>query len=142
MPLAPRAPEPAPDIPDGTILFDGVCVLCDGWARFVTQRDTARRFRFVPLQSEHGRALAARFGLDPADPDTAFAVADGRAHFELDMVPVVLGALPGWRWVRATRLLPAWLRARLYRLIARNRYRWFGKIETCELPEPQAGRRP
>src|SRR3978361_1287821 len=53
---------------DGVILYDGVCVLCSGWMRFVLRR--ARLFRFTPIQSDYGRALARALGIDPADPDT------------------------------------------------------------------------
>ena len=53
---------PAPDVADGLILFDGVCVLCSGWVRFVIERDAAERFRFVPIQSPYGSALASRTG--------------------------------------------------------------------------------
>ena len=54
---------------DNVILFDGVCIFCSRWVRFVAQRDTARRFRFTPIQSSYGTRLALTFGIDPDDPE-------------------------------------------------------------------------
>ena len=55
---------------DDVILFDGVCIFCSRWVRFVATRDTAKRFRFTPIQSDYGTRLARAFGIDPDDPDT------------------------------------------------------------------------
>ena len=55
---------------DDVILFDGVCIFCSRWVRFVAKRDTAKRFRFTPIQSDYGARLARTFGIDPDDPDT------------------------------------------------------------------------
>lgn len=64
------APVPAPDLPDGLILFDGVCLLCSAWFRFVVRRDPATRSRFVAIQHAAGRGMAARRGMDAAEPET------------------------------------------------------------------------
>jgi predicted DCC family thiol-disulfide oxidoreductase YuxK len=55
---------------NGIILYDGICVLCSGWMRFVLRRDHQRLFRFTPIQSDYGRALALSLGINPEDPDT------------------------------------------------------------------------
>jgi predicted DCC family thiol-disulfide oxidoreductase YuxK len=94
---------------DGVILFDGVCVLCSGWVRFVAQRDVARRFRFTPIESPYGRSLAETLGIDPADPDTNAVILEGRALRRSDAALAVLSALPGWGWVSALRLCRALL---------------------------------
>jgi predicted DCC family thiol-disulfide oxidoreductase YuxK len=131
----------APDIPDGLILFDGVCVLCSGWVRFVIERDKAERFRFVPIQSPYGSALAVRFGISPENPETNAVVLHERAWFKSDAAIAVLSNLPRLGWVRMLRLVPRPLRDWSYDLIARNRYRWFGRTETCLMPTPELLRR-
>jgi predicted DCC family thiol-disulfide oxidoreductase YuxK len=118
---------------DGIILYDGVCVLCSGWARFVVRRDARRLFRFTPIQSDYGRALAYALGIDPEDPDTNAVILDGVAYRRSDAALAVVGQLPRWRWTRIARLVPAWIRDRLYTVIARNRYRIFGRNERCDL---------
>ena len=69
---------------DGIILYDGICVLCSGWMRFVLQRDRARLFRFTPIQSEYGAALARGLGIDPSDPDTNAVIWKGVAYRQSD----------------------------------------------------------
>lgn len=118
---------------DGIILYDGVCVLCSGWVRFVTRRDVARRFRFTPIQSPYGRALAAALGIDPDNPDTNAVIIGGRALRRSDAALAVVGTLPGWSWVRALRWVPRPLRDLVYTLIARNRYGLFGRHDVCDL---------
>lgn len=126
-----------------TILFDGVCILCSRSYRFVTQRDTALQFRFVAIQEPEGRALAARFGIDADDPDTFALIEDDVLHTRSDAALRIFAALPGWAWTRALRLIPRTLRDALYDVVARNRYRWFGKSEVCMLPSrPEAKSSP
>lgn len=125
----------APNVED-LILFDGDCVLCSGAAHFVHGRDRAQRFKFVAIQSEYGRPLAARFGVDAEAPETNVAVVDGVAHFKGDAVLAILAALPGWRWARVLRLAPRAFRNWLYDRIARNRYAWFGRRDRCWAGDP------
>lgn len=131
------APVSTPDLPDGLILYDGVCVFCSRWVRFVIARDAAARFRFLPIQSERGRALAARLGVNPDAPETNAVVMDGRALMKSDAALAVLGVLKDVRWLGALRHVPRWMRDPLYDLIARNRYAIFGRTETCMVPGPE-----
>jgi predicted DCC family thiol-disulfide oxidoreductase YuxK len=131
------SPQPAPDEPDGLILFDGVCVLCSRWVRFVIARDPERRFRFMAIQSEPGRALAARFGIDPEAPETNAVVWGGRMFFKSDAALTVLGVLPVTRPLGVLRRAPRWLRDPVYDLIAGNRYRIFGRTDACMIPSAQ-----
>jgi predicted DCC family thiol-disulfide oxidoreductase YuxK len=124
---------PWPD--DDVILYDGVCVFCSRWVRFVATRDTDRRFRFTAIQSGYGTRLARAFGIDPHDPDTNAVVHGGQALFKSDAALTVLSLLPGWGWVRLLRLAPKPLRDAVYNLVARNRYRIFGKYEACFIPD-------
>lgn len=122
---------------DDVILYDGVCVFCSRWIRFVATRDVARRFRFTAIQSGYGTRLAQAFGIDPADPDTNAVVHGGEVFFKSDAVLTVLLLLPGWGWVRALRGVPKPLRDAVYNLVARNRYRMFGKYEACFVPDAE-----
>jgi predicted DCC family thiol-disulfide oxidoreductase YuxK len=120
---------------DDVILYDGVCVFCSRWMRFVASRDKDRRFRFTAIQSDYGRRLAQACRIDPNDPDTNAVIHGGIAHFKSDAALTVLSNLPGWGWVRVARLVPEPLRNAVYDLVARNRYRIFGKYPTCFVPD-------
>jgi len=131
------SPQPAPDEPDGLILFDGVCVFCSRWVRFVINRDPEQQFRFITVQSETGRALAARFGIDPEAPQTNAVILDGRILFKSDAALAVLGALTATRPLALLKAAPRVLRDPVYDLIARNRYAIFGRTETCMAPSAE-----
>ena len=120
---------------DDVILYDGLCIFCSRWVRFVVARDTTHRFRFTPIQSDYGTRLAKTFGIDPEDPDTNAVVHDGIAWMKSDAALTVLSHLPGWGWTRALFAVPKPLRDAIYSLIARNRYKIFGKYETCFVPD-------
>jgi predicted DCC family thiol-disulfide oxidoreductase YuxK len=132
--------RPIDGVPDRLILFDGVCVLCSRWARFVIDRDPAASFRFVAVQEPYGRALAGRLGIDPGFPETNAAMIGGRAYFKSDAAIEVLSRLPGWSWIRLGRVVPRGLRNAVYDFVARNRYRWFGRRDDCLLPTPELAR--
>lgn len=137
----PWLPEPAADLPDGLILFDGVCALCDGWVRFVIARDGAQRFRFLAIQDPAGRALAARFGIHPDVPQSNVVIIGGQAYFKWDSAVRVLETLRGWRGIRLTMVLPRWLRNWFYDRVARNRYWLFGRYDQCSVPDPDQAHR-
>ena len=118
---------------DDIILYDGVCVFCSRWIRFIAARDKDRRFRFTAIQSDYGRRLAQAFGINPADPDTNAVIHGGVAYFKSDAALTVLSNLPGWQWARVLRAWPKPLRNAVYNLVAQNRYRIFGKYEVCFL---------
>ncbi len=120
---------------DDVILYDGVCVFCSRWIRFVAARDKDRRFRFTAIQSPYGTRLAQALGIDPQDPDTNAVIHGGVARFKSDGALTVLSQLPGWGWVRALRAVPKPLRDAVYNLVARNRYRIFAKYEECFVPD-------
>src|SRR5262249_48595806 len=117
------------------ILFDGVCVLCSRGYRFVSTRDSEARFRFVAIQSPEGRAIAERCGIDADNPDTFALVTNDKVHVRSDAVLRILGSLPAWRWTVIFRVIPERLRDKLYDVVARNRYRWFGRLDACMVPD-------
>ena len=125
------------------ILYDGVCGLCNGMVRFILPRDRRERFRFAPLQGETARRVLRKFDRTPEDLDTFYVIADFEGDaarmFERDRASIfVLGSL-GFPWFLAAafRILPGFVRRWGYNYIARRRYRWFGKFETCPLPAPE-----
>ena len=120
---------------DDVILYDGVCIFCSRWVRFVARRDVERRFRFTAIQSAYGTRLAQAFEIDPDDPDTNAVVHGGQAFFKSDAALMVLSHLPGWAWTRALFAVPKPLRNAVYNLVARNRYRIFGKYDACFVPD-------
>lgn len=120
------------------ILFDAECILCSANAQFVLSHDKSRRFRLASMQGEVGSALYRRFGIDPTDPDTMIVVEGDRMLRDSDAVLSIYAAL-GWPWkaLAVFRLVPPLIRDPLYLLIARNRYRIFGKRDSCWLPSQE-----
>jgi predicted DCC family thiol-disulfide oxidoreductase YuxK len=125
------SPAQWPD--DDVILYDGVCVFCSRWIRFIAARDLNARFRFTAIQSDYGQRLAQAFGINPADPDTNAVIHGGAVYLKSDAALTVLSNLPGWQWVRVLRAFPKPLRDAVYNLVATNRYRIFGKYDVCFL---------
>src|SRR4030088_3331596 len=105
---------------DDVILYDGVCVFCSRWIRFIAARDRDRRFRFTAIQSDYGRRLAQAFGINAADPDTNAVIHGGIAYFKSDAALMVLYNLPSWHWVRVLRAGQKRLLNAFYDLVARN----------------------
>jgi predicted DCC family thiol-disulfide oxidoreductase YuxK len=129
------APRPVAGFADGTVLFDGVCIICSRFFRFVAARDPAARFRFTAVQEPLGHRLAEALGIDTDFPETNAVVIDGIAHMKSDAGIEILRRLPRWGWVRHLRLIPRPLRDWLYDRVARNRYRLFGRTEACMVPD-------
>lgn len=124
------------------ILFDALCVLCSANAQFILRHDRRRRFRIASIQGDVGRELCGRFGIDPVDPDTIIVVTGDHALRDSNAVLAIYAGL-GWPWRSASvlRVIPRGVRDPLYRLIARNRYRLFGRRQVCWRPSPEdAGR--
>ncbi len=121
-----------PDHP--LIVFDGVCVLCSGFVRMVVRLDSRRQFRFAMAQSPLGQALYKSHGLRTDRYETNLVLIGGKTYLRLDSLIAVSEVL-GWPWraVRILKMLPESLRDRLYRLIAENRYAWFGKKDSREI---------
>jgi predicted DCC family thiol-disulfide oxidoreductase YuxK len=125
------------------VLYDGVCGLCNHLVQFLLKRDTRDRFRFASLQSEFANRLLTRHGVDPHDLDTVYVVKNyGQSSETLlarsDAILYMLKQLGGiWKLAGVGRVLPKVLRDAVYKIVARNRYRVFGKHESCMLPEPK-----
>lgn len=136
----PAVPSFADDKP--IVIFDGMCALCSHSAAFVLRHDANATFRLLPAQSPLGAALYAHYGLDPTDYETMILLSQGVAHFKSEAgIRIAQGLGFPWSLAVIFRIVPRVLRDRLYMLVARNRFRWFGRRETCYMPDPRfAGR--
>lgn len=119
------------------IVFDGVCLLCNAWVDFLLRHDRRARYRFAAMQGATGRRLLQAHGLDADDPSSFLLVEGDRAWMNTVAMLRVVGGLGGaWPLIGVLRLVPSPLRDVLYRAIARNRYRLFGRTAQCRVPEP------
>lgn len=119
------------------VLYDGVCNLCNASVRFILARDRKDYVRFAPLQSDIGRTLAAKYGFTP-DLSTFFLIENGKAY-EKSLAWLEIMRLLGTPWsaLYLFKVVPAPIRDWAYDLIGRNRYRWFGRQESCPVPKPE-----
>jgi len=116
------------------ILFDGFCNLCNGTVDFLIKRDHKKQFTYIPLQSESGKLLIQEFHI-PMITDSVILVKLNQVYFESDTVIEIAGMLSyPWKLGVCAKFIPKKIRDGIYRLIAKNRYRWFGKRETCRIP--------
>jgi len=127
-------------IPQGKyiILFDGVCNLCNNAITFVIKRDPKNRFMYAPLQSESGKKLANTHAIDTAQVDSIILVKEGRAYSKSSAALRIAQNLSGlWPLLTIFLIIPPFIRNWVYDYVAKNRYQWFGKKETCMIPTPE-----
>ena len=124
--------------PARILFFDGVCNLCSGTVRWIIKRDKRGVFRFAPLQGETGAAFLRVHGLCTDAHDTFIYFRDGKV---LDRSTAALHVVRDlgfpWNMVYPLIIVPRFLRDAVYKLIARNRYRWFGRQDSCMVPTPE-----
>lgn len=122
---------------DRVVLFDGVCRLCGAWARFLIRYDSGRRFKLASVQSPEGQAILRWYGL-PMDYYETMALVEGpRLYVKSTAFIRVVMRLPfPWFLAAAVWIVPAPVRHWLYDRVALNRYRLFGRFDTCVLPSP------
>ncbi|AXE16407.1 hypothetical protein DR864_01020 [Runella rosea] len=119
------------------ILFDGVCNFCNASINFVIDRDAARRFRFASLQSDFGQRLLAENNRQLTDFDTVLLLRAGKLYEKSDAALEIARYLKGWSWLYLFRIVPRFIRDFFYDIIAKNRYRLFGKSDSCRIPTPE-----
>ncbi len=120
------------------VLFDGVCNLCNAAVRFVIERDPSARFRFAPLDSAAARALLQTAPAPAALPDSIVLVDDEGVFTRSDAALRIARRLTfPWPLAYVFILVPRVLRDALYEWIARHRYSWFGRRDTCMVPTPE-----
>jgi predicted DCC family thiol-disulfide oxidoreductase YuxK len=122
--------------PTPVVYFDGVCGLCNRFVDFLLEHDPSRRLRFAPIQ---GPTAASRLpGTATEPPATIVLEEDGRFWYRSAAVLRILHHLGGgWRLTAVARVIPRPLRDLVYDWIARHRYRWFGKRDSCRMPTPE-----
>ncbi len=131
-----------PGVSRHLVLYDGVCGLCDRANRFIVRHDVRQLFQFSALQGTRARKLVSGFGRDPDLLDTVCVVADyqrpeQRLLTRSAAALFVLQQLGSpWKWAVALRLFPTFVLDAIYNFVARHRYRWFGQVEQCSLPDP------
>ena len=117
------------------VLFDGICNLCNGSVRFVIERDPHKHFQFAPLQSETATTLIGRTADPLAMPDSIVLVDDGRLYVRSTAALRIARRLRfPWPLLWVFMVVPRPLRDWVYDVIARHRYGWFGKRDTCMVP--------
>ncbi|MDA0378553.1 MAG: thiol-disulfide oxidoreductase DCC family protein [Bacteroidetes bacterium] len=120
------------------ILFDGVCNFCNSSVNFLIDRDPDARFRFGALQSEEGLEVLRSNGLPSDYFDSIILIEDGKVWKASDAVLKAVRHMPGlWPLLGIFHVVPRPVRDAIYNWIARNRYRWFGKRESCRIPTPE-----
>lgn len=126
-------------LPEGTllVLFDDECQLCNGFIQFLIARDQQRRFWFAPLKGKAGRQACESVGLkqpEGSDPNTLVVIENNLGRVRSDAVLAIASQLPfPWSILATGRVVPRPVRDALYRWVARNRYRWFGRRTACPL---------
>lgn len=120
------------------VLFDGVCNFCNASVNFIIERDRKGILKFAPLQSEAGQKFLTEFNLDSPDVDSVILIEDGKAFTFSTAALRIAKRLGGiWSLGYAGIIVPAPIRDFFYKWFARNRYRLFGKKDTCMIPTPE-----
>jgi predicted DCC family thiol-disulfide oxidoreductase YuxK len=132
------------------VLFDGTCNLCDGVVHFVIDHERGSSLMFAALQSDAGKALLERAGspdlarhllagaTGEGDPDSIALVEDGRVYtYSAAALRLTRHMRWPWSWLSVFLVVPPFIRDAVYRWVARHRYRWFGKTESCRVPTPE-----
>ncbi|MDO9415811.1 thiol-disulfide oxidoreductase DCC family protein [Pararhizobium sp.] len=135
-----RADPAVPDFRDDRplIIFDGECGFCSGWVQFFLKRDTKAAVRFASAQSLLGTALLKHYGFATDDYETSLLLKDGKPYFKAEGGIRALAALGfPWSLLLAGLVVPEFLRDHVYDIIARNRMKIGGRLQSCFLPSPE-----
>lgn len=120
------------------VLFDGVCNLCNGAVQFIIKRDKSSKFLFASLQSDFGQSQLQKFGLDPAKLHSIITLENGKFCERSDAaLKIASGLAQPWPMLGVFKIFPQFFRNWVYDLIAKNRYKMFGKRESCMIPTPE-----
>lgn len=121
-----------------TVLFDGVCNFCNASINFVIDRDSKGIFKFAALQSEIGQKILKKYGLKQTDFDSIILEKEGKIYQKSDAALEIARNLNSlWKIFYIFKIIPSFLRNPIYDLIAKNRYRIFGKTDACRIPTPE-----
>ena len=130
--------ESAPAKYQPLLLFDGECKLCHGLVQFILRNDDEQRYHLSALQTDFSKDLLEKAGLRTDSPETVVLFADDQYYTHSSAALRIMTLLGGiWKLAGIFWIVPKPLRDWIYRLIAGNRYQWFGKYETCRMPGPE-----
>nr|WP_310174884.1 thiol-disulfide oxidoreductase DCC family protein [Neobacillus niacini] len=119
------------------ILFDGVCNLCNHSVQFIIKRDTSGIFKFASIQGGTGKRIVTKYGLAP-DLDSFILIEKEKVYIKSTAaLRVCSGLKGGWKLFAILMIVPTFIRDYIYDIIAKNRYKWFGKKNSCMLPSPE-----
>ncbi len=125
------------DTSGAIILFDGVCNFCNASVQFILKRDASGYFHFTSQQGSAGQQLLHHHGV-PSSLDSIVLIEDGKLYYQSDAALRICKHLNGmWKLVAWLLLIPKPIRNFFYAIIAKHRYRWFGKSDSCMLPKPE-----
>ena len=124
------------------VIFDGVCNLCARSVQFILRHESEPRFQFSPVQSAAGARLLTAHGYSAANVATFVFLSEGKVYTRSTAALRIARHFKGpWQLLRALWIVPRPLRDLLYDLVARNRYSWFGKADSCLIPTPELSAR-
>ena len=120
------------------ILFDGVCNFCNYWVTFAIKRDRKNKLKFTPLQGETAKQLLPQCHINPTSLSSVIFINNGKVYTQSSAAIQICKELDGgWKLFFGLIIIPKFFRDFLYNIIARNRYKWFGKKESCMIPTPE-----
>jgi len=121
------------------ILFDGICNLCNGFIQFVIKNDKKDNFRFVSLQSEYGQKIQNYLGINFYNPKSIILYQPEVAYFQKSeaVIEIIKNFRGFYRLFIVLRIVPVFFTDLIYDIVAKNRYRWFGKKNQCMIPTPE-----
>ena len=121
-----------------TVLFDGVCNFCNASINFVIDRDKKGVFKFAALQSDIGQEILKKYGLKQTNFDSIILEKEGKIYQKSDAALEIVRNMDGlWKVFYIFKIIPSFLRNPVYNLIAKNRYRIFGRTDACRIPTPK-----
>ena len=120
------------------VLFDGVCNLCNGAVTFIIKRDSKNEFKFATLQEDPGQELIKKHGIDILKTDSIILIENGKAYVKSTAALRIARSLNGaYPLLFGFMIVPNFIRNWVYDIIARNRYKWYGKKDSCMILTPE-----
>ncbi len=126
------------DTENPLILFDGICNFCNYWVNFAIKRDHKKKLRFTTLQGETAKQLLPQYHINPTSLSSVILIDKGKAYTQSSAALRMYRYLDGgWKLFYGLMIIPKFIRDFFYNIIARNRYKWFGKKDVCMVPTPE-----
>ncbi len=124
------------------IIFDGVCNFCNAIVNFIIRQDKKNVFLFTALQSESGKKLMEQYQITWQQPDSFVLIEKNKAYTKSNAALRLYNKLPWyWKWTQLLWIFPRFIRDWVYGIIAKNRYKWWGKRKECMVPTPELKKR-